>query len=858
MIKRIISISLLLAWYALLSAQGIFNNGSVIVIGKDATVLIAGGTGHFTNARSDTTNGEVILDGTMTINGGFYNQSTGPVFAGSDTLGNVNIEDDTRLIHEISGTGITSFENLYCPESNSFIIPKDVEVHVKYIFNLSGNLELNGDLYIEGCFVYNGLITGTGAVHYVSSTPQIVAAGCYPKLVLDNPGGLILEDSVFVAMELVLEKGSLTLGNYKLVLGPECVVVESKAPGTWVDATGTGMMIKMFDKTGIFEFPIGNFGANPVYSPVEIHLLSAIFNAGQIAIRLKADVHPDNSTGANFPNYLKRYWEVESSGLTDFSYNAKFYYDSLDVEGDESGIEGAKLIDSLMLWKHFAHVDTVGSYFEAVGLNSFSVFTGVQENRKPLLSITNPIEGISVYDTTITVSGTASDIDGDLRKVYVRQNEGAWHLATGKENWSFEASLCFGNKKIEAKAMDFQDAESAIDDNTIFAGVQMISLFDYWSHFSSFLDPIQSNIETIMEYPVSQNLLNLMVNNSGGIYWPSQNINHIGNWNYKTAYKICIEEQGTILFKGDLLGETSFQLAEGPRYLPVLSNVEVAVEDAFENPMDDILVMFNHVTNEIYWPDGGIFTLNTLKPGEGYLVNLINPVVVNFPDYDLWTDGTKTEIPVFEKTGPWHVSKTGDVHFISLFTSTLEGLDNYSHIGAFNNMGNCIGFADITKKGSNILLTVYGDDTFTAFKDGAEVGEFIPFRAFNPHTGFETILEANYSKDFPNYDGLFALKGLSGIIEFKVSATAIINGEFENMIQIYPNPAREELYLIIAKELETSTIEIEFMDVTGSIVKILSIEKGNNKINIADLKPGIYVIKITIPGFVMLKKLIVQ
>jgi len=110
---KIIITGFILFWVSLLHSQGIYNNGTKIMVKENAAVFIAGDAGNFTNQNSGTTDGEVNLDGTMTINGSFYNNGAGPVFTGTDTLGLVVLEDENRTTHELGGTGTTQFENLH-------------------------------------------------------------------------------------------------------------------------------------------------------------------------------------------------------------------------------------------------------------------------------------------------------------------------------------------------------------------------------------------------------------------------------------------------------------------------------------------------------------------------------------------------------------------------------------------------------------------------------------------------------------------------------------------------------------------------------------------------------------------------
>ncbi|MCF8365825.1 MAG: hypothetical protein K9H16_08590, partial [Bacteroidales bacterium] len=415
----------LLFWGTILHAQGIKNNGASIVVKQGAEVVIDGSNGGFTNQTFDGSDGQLYLDGQILLKGNWFNNAAGEVFAAPNETGLVIFGDNpVKVVQQLGGAGVTRFENLTVNSATTAEIPAETEIRVMFNFILNGTLDIYGDLYIEGSYTNNGEITGTGTVHYESTSPQVVAPGWYPNLVLDNPGGLILSDSVYVETELVLSQGSLVLGDKNLVLGSNCIITETKAPGTWIDATGTGMVIKLFDKVGTFEFPVGNFGSTPVYSPVTVEIISATFEDAQISVRLKPEVHPDNNTGPDFPNYLTRYWVVEAGGLSDVEYNIRFDYSESDVVGTEADIEGAKFIVADGLWKHFPHVNSDEHYFEALSQSSFSGFTGVQENRIPEIFISYPSDGLSVYDTPTTVTGTAYDIDGDLREVYLRVNEG--------------------------------------------------------------------------------------------------------------------------------------------------------------------------------------------------------------------------------------------------------------------------------------------------------------------------------------------------------------------------------------------------------------------------------------------------
>jgi len=859
--KNIFKYLLILLAFALsipVSSQGIKNKGAKIKVKQNVEVVINGEQGHYTNDSLGSAQGELILDGTMTIRGNFYNNSTGPVFTGSDTVGLIVMEDGTRVVHELGGSGVTKFENLSCPASNTVKIPEDVEVRVKYNFTLDGTLDIYGDLYIEAVFVNNGNITGTGTVHYQSTTPQVVAGGWYPNLVLDNPGGLILEDSVFVEDELVLAEGTLVLGENNLVLGPNAVVIELKAPATWVDATGTGMVIKMFDKTGMFEFPVGNFGATPVYSPVSVDLKQADFDDGQISVRLKPEVHPDNNTSAGFPNYLNRYWVVESEGLSNVSYDADFYYAETDVTGLEDSIDGAKYdAAEVTNWLHFDRVNTTDHKFEANGQTSFWIFSGVQGFRAPTIAITSPANQTKVYEYEIDITGTAADQDADLKEVYVKLNNGTWELATGTATWSKSITLVPGINTIYAKAKDDQEYESTEKSIEVMLSVQEVNIPKGWSYISTFLEPQDPDVENMMSALTAPPNLIIMAGENG-IYAPAPfNINTMVNWNYEMGYKVKMQEAAQLVVTGDALTDNKPTYSAGSHIIAVLTDAESQISSVFSNPTMDIMYLFDVYTNQVYWPGGGIYTLSELIAGKGYLAYFHNEVTLDYPAYEGYVFDPKTW-PVPYAEGPWPCNRTGDAHLISISMDAAHSLKNADYIGAFNASGNCIGYTPVDLRNQNYLLTVYGNDPYTTKQDGANEGDLISYRSINMQNGEETELKAEYSNAFPNTNGLFATGGLSGIVSFKESSTGMTAEEFASRIQLFPNPTRDEVNLVLETGIRHANIKVEFINTSGSVVKTISTENSHNRIDVSHLEPGVYVIKITSSGYTVLKKLVVQ
>ena len=231
-----------------------------------------------------------------------------------------------------------------------------------------------------------------------------------------------------------------------------------------------------------------------------------------------------------------------------------------------------------------------------------------------------------------------------------------------------------------------------------------------------------------------------MFNEDGQIFWPSEDINTLVEWDTQFGYKVKSNDNGTWLLAGENTANQTITLDPGPNIFPVLTNVDYPLPGDFND--EDILIIFELQTARIYWPDGGLYTLTELKPGFGYLGNFYNQFSITYPDYvDCELKSGSNDVEYVTNVSPWELERTASVHFISIAHEAVAELDHAEFIGAFDANGMCIGYADVREKADNYLLTVYGDESVTDWKDGAAVGEAINLVAYN---GAEEQIVAKY------------------------------------------------------------------------------------------------------------------
>jgi hypothetical protein len=272
--------------------------------------------------------------------------------------------------------------------------------------------------------------------------------------------------------------------------------------------------------------------------------------------------------------------------------------------------------------------------------------------------------------------------------------------------------------------------------------------------------------------------------------------------------------------------------------------------------------MYEVKTSALYWPAGGIYTLSSLEPGKGYISNFKNAVSLTYPIYDGYKSASTNDFEDITDDGPWPCHRSAIPHFVAINSQVVDKLQNAAYIGAFDPSGNCIGFTAIDGGTGNCLLTLYGDDITTDAKDGAEESEPVFFRSYNPITNQETELIAEFNQEFPNSDGLFNTNGQSEIINFKVSAPGIVETGLAGQVQIFPNPAKDAVNIVLTGNLPTPKawlgLKATLISVEGKVVKTFTINRSHTQIDVGDLQPGVYILKFESMESTVIKRLVIQ
>jgi PKD repeat protein len=381
---------------------------------------------------------------------------------------------------------------------------------------------------------------------------------------------------------------------------------------------------------------------------------------------------------------------------------------------------------------------------------------------------------------------------------------------------------------------------------------------DQWFIASSYVKPIQpfpspdpSPIIDIFEPEIYLGHFEVALGKNG-ILWPSGSINTIGNWDVYQAYKIKMNEPGWIEIKGVIPEDKTINLNPGANYIPVLSAEYYSAGDIFDQLGNGLIFAYDLSSESLYWPAGGIYMLEVLEPGKGYLVGMSQPGQATYDP--LLKSDFKDYVPVKPKVyenAPWKVGKSGSPHLISIERSALAGFDPGDFIGVFNAEGMCAGMSRIDKSESNLLLVAYGNDFTEKAATGLADGEAMQFRIYRASTMDETHAAVTFDASMPNM-GLFTENGLSKIMKIKTGATSVCEAVLTD-IQIYPNPS-DGTFTISGID---GMAAIRIINILGDQVYFGEVDLPS-KIDLSSQPQGVYFISIETDNSKFFKKLVIN
>lgn len=361
---------------------------------------------------------------------------------------------------------------------------------------------------------------------------------------------------------------------------------------------------------------------------------------------------------------------------------------------------------------------------------------------------------------------------------------------------------------------------------------QDIDLPSGWSIFSLYVTPSALNIATILQ-SIQANII-IVKNGSGNVYWPSNNLNAIGNVVTGQGYQIFMAQTATLSVNGALI-----QPENNPLSLPLnwsllgYIRTSPAPISQMMSSISSNIVIVKDGNGQVYWPSFSYNGIGNMNPGQGYQIKTSNIVSLVYPSNT--TSFQKEELSVavpvwYEKPAASEQSMTLGIPRESWNVQPAI----HSELGVFNSAGEIVGSA--VYLGEFTAIHVNGKGAYNSI--GLSPGESYQIKLISPDGSLEQEITGI---EFTSGDGIYQESDIEVIREVKIESNALQS-------RIYPNPVAHTLMVSFNLE-DKCDVKFEIYDSSNRLIILENrsmLSAGENQVSLAveNLASGTYFLKI--------------
>ncbi|MFY9143850.1 MAG: T9SS type A sorting domain-containing protein [Bacteroidales bacterium] len=389
-----------------------------------------------------------------------------------------------------------------------------------------------------------------------------------------------------------------------------------------------------------------------------------------------------------------------------------------------------------------------------------------------------------------------------------------------------------------------------------------INLPQLWSGISSYVVPDNPAMNAIF----AQIINNIeIVQNYDGIYWPSQNINTLGNWSTTKGYRIKMLITDQLMISGTVQYPVD-ELTLPPNWSIIPVNVPCIINTSeFFSDYPSILMIKEIAGSQIYWPEYNINSLVELLPGKAYEIynSSSQPINITFPlcDGPLMNFEFKSVEP--DIIHPWNpIYKTPISHIFGFLPEATGQFEQGDLIGIFTQSDLCAGIAKVEVIDKAFSLTAFGTDIFASDKTGFEYAEPVKFKIFKPTTGQEYPLNIQYSDGAD--ESLFTANGITLI---KKAECLMTNVESQSglvkdfHVYVFPNPTTGNINITLTSNA-TFDGKFEIINTSGQLIQKVNFKHTNNNttqsVDLSNNPAGIYYLRIIGENILKTRKILLR
>jgi hypothetical protein len=248
------------------------------------------------------------------------------------------------------------------------------------------------------------------------------------------------------------------------------------------------------------------------------------------------------------------------------------------------------------------------------------------------------------------------------------------------------------------------DFESSLKNQSMIVPDSQLVIFTTgWSIVSTFIDPDQSSMDSIFA-SIIQNI-SIVKNDDGLVFWPTYNVNQIGNHMIGEGYQIKTLQADTLIVFGSRINPqtTSVFISQGWNIIAYFLDYQKSIELAL-NPILVNVIMVKSGNGLIFWPQYGVNNIVNMQEGQGYHIKMtladtlfywINTPPSAIDDYQVMNEDetaivnvTGNDVDAEGNIDPGSVETTGlqqpshgDVTFIDPVTGEMTYVPNANYSG---------------------------------------------------------------------------------------------------------------------------------------------------------------------------------
>lgn len=370
---------------------------------------------------------------------------------------------------------------------------------------------------------------------------------------------------------------------------------------------------------------------------------------------------------------------------------------------------------------------------------------------------------------------------------------------------------------------------------------QDIALLPGWNTISSYLQPQKPLLDSLFKPYAS--LLRMVEDDSLRLFSFAPSENSIGTWQVTRGYRVEALGSGTVRITGIAVDPAAVAIPFQPGWqtIPFFGRRQQSTSSAMASIVGQVDILKDNA-GKAYIPSLGINSLQWMLPGQGYKLRAKAAGTLSYPLAFMQKSNAgqaRPEEPAEKFRLPEKYITPSNATLAFIAAELGECLDMGDEIGVFSPEGRLVGAAKY--QGQNLAIPVWGDDPYTAGRQGLLKGEPYQLKVWKKSEGRIYTLKPVFAPGQHTYleDDLVLIQQAELVREYEKAGPAL-------HFQMAPNPASGQAALWSDTPVP-GLLHIRLMDMNGRVIRIRSLPNGlpagtAELLDLSGLPKGVYLV----------------